>query len=60
MEDLDGLYGNFDADPRVRGTQFEHAGKWFLENDPVYRAQCPRSSPAPPIIQLCDVLTQLR
>ena len=36
MGDFDGLYGNFDADPRVRGTQFEHVCKWFLENDPVY------------------------
>ena len=42
MGDFDGLYGNFDADPRVRGRQFEHVCKWFLENDPVYRSELRR------------------
>ena len=30
---------SFDADPKRRGTQWEHVCKWFLETDPVYRAQ---------------------
>ncbi|BDX35299.1 hypothetical protein TUM20985_58460 [Mycobacterium antarcticum] len=42
MGDFDGLYGNLDADPRVRGRQFEHVCKWFLENDPVYRSELRR------------------
>ncbi len=42
MGDFDGLYGTFDADPRVRGRQFEHVCKWFLENDPVYRSELRR------------------
>ena len=29
----------FDPDPKTRGTQWEHVCKWFLETDPVYRAQ---------------------
>ena len=29
----------FDPDPKKRGTQWEHVCKWFLEIDPVYRAQ---------------------
>lgn len=32
------LLDRLDRDPRVRGTQFEHICKWFLENDPTYRA----------------------
>ncbi len=24
------------ANPQLRGRQFEHVVKWFLENDPVY------------------------
>jgi superfamily II DNA or RNA helicase len=43
MGDFDGLYGNLDADPRVRGRQFEHVCKWFLENDPVYRSELRRA-----------------
>ena len=31
--------GSFDADPKRRGTQWEHVCKWFLETDPVYRTQ---------------------
>ena len=42
MGDFDGLYGTFDADPRVRGRQFEHVCKWFLDNDPVYRSELRR------------------
>ena len=42
MGDFDGLFGNLDADPRVRGRQFEHVCKWFLENDPVYRSELRR------------------
>ena len=30
---------SFDRDPKTRGTQWEHVCKWFLETDPVYRAQ---------------------
>ena len=30
---------SFDLDPKTRGTQWEHVCKWFLETDPVYRAQ---------------------
>jgi superfamily II DNA or RNA helicase len=30
---------SFDDDPQRRGTQWEHVCKWFLETDPVYRAQ---------------------
>ena len=29
----------FDPDRKKRGTQWEHVCKWFLETDPVYRAQ---------------------
>jgi len=29
----------FDRDSKKRGTQWEHVCKWFLETDPVYRAQ---------------------
>lgn len=36
MGDFNGLYGNLDTDPRVRGRQFEQVCKWFFENDPVY------------------------
>ena len=30
---------SFDADPKTRGTQWEHVCKWFLETDRVYRSQ---------------------
>ena len=42
MGEFDVLFGNLDADPRVRGRQFEHVCKWFLENDPVYRSELRR------------------
>jgi len=29
----------FDPDVNIRGTQWEHVCKWFLETDPVYRGQ---------------------
>jgi superfamily II DNA or RNA helicase len=32
------LFARLDPDPRVRGKQFEHVCKWFLTNDPRYRA----------------------
>jgi predicted helicase len=31
------LFAQLDADPRVRGKQFEHVCKWFLANDPTYK-----------------------
>ncbi|MGN7779031.1 Helicase associated domain protein [Mycolicibacterium sp. 22603] len=31
------LLANLDPDPRIKGKQFEHVCKWFLENDPYYR-----------------------
>lgn len=33
---FDELYANLSEDPQMRGLQFEHICKWFLENDPVY------------------------
>lgn len=32
------LLDRLDLDPRVRGAQFEHISKWFLKNDPTYKA----------------------
>ncbi|MEB3064777.1 DEAD/DEAH box helicase [[Mycobacterium] zoologicum] len=32
------LFAALDADPRVRGRQFEHICRWYLENDPQYRS----------------------
>ena len=32
------LFARLDADPRVRGGQFEHVCKWFLTNDPTYKS----------------------
>ena len=29
----------FDPDSKIRGTQWEHVCKWFLETDRVYRSQ---------------------
>ena len=34
---FDELYASLDADPRIRGRQFEEVCKWYLENDPNYR-----------------------
>ena len=31
------LFARLDADPRVRGKQFEHICKWFLTNHPTYK-----------------------
>ena len=42
MGTFDALYASLSEDPRVRGTQFEHVVKWFLENDPVYRHELRR------------------
>ncbi|CDM77196.1 DEAD/DEAH box helicase [Mycobacterium marinum] len=36
MGDFDTLLRSLDADPQVRGKQFEQVCKWFFENDPVY------------------------
>ena len=36
MGDFDTLYANLAENPQLRGMQFEHVCKWFLENDPVY------------------------
>lgn len=33
------LLGQLDPDPRRRGTQFEHICKWYLTNDPLYKAR---------------------
>jgi len=32
------LFATLAADPRVRGRQFEHICRWYLTNDPQYRA----------------------
>jgi len=36
MGDFDALRANLSEESQVRGWQFEHVCKWFLENDPVY------------------------
>jgi superfamily II DNA or RNA helicase len=36
------LFARLDPDPRVRGNQFEHVCKWFLTNDPLYKARLRR------------------
>ena len=33
------LISRLDADDRVKGKQFEHICKWFLTNDPLYKAR---------------------
>ena len=33
---FDDLLSRLDADDRVRGKQFEHVCKWYLQTDPVY------------------------
>ena len=38
MATFSDLFARLDADPRVRGKQFEHVCKWFLTNDPTYKA----------------------
>lgn len=32
------LFASLSADPRLRGKQFEHICRWYLQNDPQYRA----------------------
>jgi predicted helicase len=39
MGTIQHLLGSLDASPQVRGKQFEHLCKWFLENEPGYRRQ---------------------
>jgi predicted helicase len=36
------LLANLDSKPQVRGRQFEHICKWFLENEPGYQSQLKR------------------
>ena len=36
------LLSRLDADDRVKGKQFEHICKWFLTNDPLYKARLRR------------------
>lgn len=38
MGDFRELLDQLDPDPRRRGLQFEHVCKWFLTNDPTYKA----------------------
>ncbi|MCT7369603.1 DEAD/DEAH box helicase [Mycolicibacterium llatzerense] len=38
MGDFAGLLARLDPDVRVRGKQFEHVCKWYLMNDPTYKA----------------------
>jgi superfamily II DNA or RNA helicase len=42
MATLRGLLSRLDPDPIVRGRQFEHICKWFLETDPIYAPQLRR------------------
>jgi superfamily II DNA or RNA helicase len=37
------LFSRLDADDRVKGMQFEHICKWFLSNDPLYKARLRRA-----------------
>ena len=39
MATLPELLANLDANIQVRGHQFEHICKWYLENDPKYRLE---------------------
>ena len=39
MASLPELLEKLNSDPRVRGRQFEHLIKWYLENDPIYRLE---------------------
>ena len=38
MGDFLDLFARLDPDPRERGKQFERVCKWFLSNDPTYKA----------------------
>lgn len=42
MGSFDDLCRGLAADPQLRGRQFEHIAKWFLENDPVYSRELKR------------------
>jgi superfamily II DNA or RNA helicase len=42
MGTLAELIGNLASDPVIRGRQFEHICKWFLETDPIYAHQLKR------------------
>ncbi len=42
MATFSDLFARLDPDPRVRGKQFEHVCKWFLTNDPLYKARLHR------------------
>jgi predicted helicase len=37
MGDFQTLFDSLSENPQLRGRQFEHIVKWFLENDPNYR-----------------------
>ena len=39
MAKFDDFYASLDADQRVRGKQFEHFVKWFLQTDPEWKSQ---------------------
>ena len=36
MGRFDSLYANLSGNPQLRGRQFEHVVRWFLETYPVY------------------------
>lgn len=39
MGAFDQLVDNLDPDDRIKGKQFQHICKWFLTNDPLYKAR---------------------
>jgi superfamily II DNA or RNA helicase len=39
MAKFDDFYATLDADQQVRGKQFEHFVKWFLQTDPEWKSQ---------------------
>jgi hypothetical protein len=38
MRGFNALYRSLNRDPRQREFQFEHVCRWFLANDPTYKA----------------------
>ncbi len=42
MGTFDDLFDTLSEDPQLRGTQFEHVCKWFLENNPLYARELKR------------------
>ena len=42
MGTIQALLNRLDTNPGVRGRQFEHICKWFLETDPIYAPQLKR------------------